>query len=91
MEIHNRGGGCAKRTQRQGRGCAPALPLVWQPQGPPNAAAPWSASNHERQHVRREEKALQSKASLLLWLAVRHEQAKAEKLETVVNIHFFDT
>ena len=32
-----------------------------------------------------------ARASLLLWLAVRHEQAKAEKLETVVNIHFFDT
>ncbi len=40
VEIRKGGGGRAERAQRQGRGCAPALPLVWRPFGPPNAAAP---------------------------------------------------
>ena len=40
VEIRKEGGGCAKRTQCKGRGFAPALALVWQAFGPPNAAAP---------------------------------------------------
>ena len=42
-KARREGGGCAKRTQRQGRGFTPALPLVWRPLGPPNAAAPGPA------------------------------------------------
>lgn len=37
------------------------------------------------------EKPCAARLSLQLWLAVRHEQAKAEKRKKVANSHFFDT